>query len=244
MADLFSREQQILDNAAAHLEEIRQGAPVSGDQYARLVKEYGRLLRQMQRLTRISDQTACNLNASRLDLMDQMHYDCLTGIHNRRYLEERLRSVVERLHLVDDSLLSVLMVDVDYFKRYNDTYGHSMGDDCLRAIAQVLAESVKRSDDFVARYGGEEFVAVLPNTDRAGACSVAEKILSNVMACGIPHEKSEVAPCITVSVGVTTGRVAGVDGKEFIGRADQALYQSKEGGRNRYTYIPLEEGAE
>ena len=105
--------------------------------------------------------------------------DQLTGIYNRRYLDGNLQKII-RLYSRTGSCLSVLMIDIDYFKKYNDTYGHEAGDDCLRAVADTISQCVIREDDFVARYGGEEFVAVLPNTDVNGAQLVAERMLKKV----------------------------------------------------------------
>jgi diguanylate cyclase (GGDEF)-like protein len=134
------------------------------------------------------------------------------------------------------------MLDIDFFKKYNDTYGHSEGDICLKSIAKVLAASVMRPEDFAARYGGEEFVVVLPNTDENGARVMAEKILKDVRARGIPHIKNEAANCVTVSIGVTTALIdLTFDSDDYIKLAEEALCISKENGRNQYTYLAFEE---
>jgi diguanylate cyclase (GGDEF)-like protein len=134
--------------------------------------------------------------------------------------------------------MSVFMIDVDYFKKYNDTYGHEQGDVCLRSVARALAGSISRANDFVARYGGEEFVIVLSDTDEAGARAVAQKALENVQRLNMPHANSTVAPFVTVSIGITTGVVAyGQSQEEYLKRADEALYMSKQGGRNQYTFL-------
>jgi diguanylate cyclase (GGDEF)-like protein len=161
--------------------------------------------------------------------------DALTGIYNRRFLEENLERTIKALSR-SESKLSILMLDVDYFKKYNDTYGHNMGDTCLKAVADTLAKSVVRSDDFVARYGGEEFVVVLPNADEQGAKKVAERLLRNIRTLNIPHEKNDAASFVTVSIGGATNIVNHshtVD--HYFKRADEALYKSKQDGRNRYT---------
>ncbi|MDR1735527.1 MAG: GGDEF domain-containing protein [Oscillospiraceae bacterium] len=234
--DLFDKEQGIFDEATARVKEIEDGSPAQPGEYVFIVKEYGKLLKQLRRVTKMADRTAGNLNTSKLDLLDKVHYDALTGINNRRFLTESLRRNISSLSR-HDGLLSILMIDVDFFKKYNDTYGHGMGDDCLKSVAAALAKSLMRADDFVARYGGEEFVIVLPNTDKGGAIIIAERILQNVRALNIPHEKSDAAPFVTISVGVTTGEVKpGDTGDDFIKRADEALYDSKHTGRNRYTY--------
>ena len=171
------------------------------------------------------------------DLFTEANYDALTGIYNRRFMENNLQRVMEFLSR-SNGLLSVLMIDIDYFKKYNDTYGHEKGDFCLKAIAQILADSVPRAHDFVARYGGEEFVVVLPNTDKAGACVIAEKLHENVQMLNIPHVNSSIKGHVTISIGVTTCEVTYAQSwDEYLKRADEALYMSKQNGRNRYTYL-------
>jgi diguanylate cyclase (GGDEF)-like protein len=137
------------------------------------------------------------------------------------------------------------MLDIDFFKRYNDNYGHDMGDKCLKEVASVLSQCITRKDDFVARFGGEEFVVVLPNTDKTGACMIAERLLQRVYESGIPHEKNDAAEFVTVSIGVTTGIVKySQNGTDYVKCADSALYKSKRGGRNRYTFEAFGELAE
>lgn len=238
MADLFDREQRILDDSVLHINEMQNGAPYDVEKFEILVKEYARLLKQLRRFTKISDKTTIELNTSKLDLLYKVQYDALTGIHNRRFLDDNLTRIIKNMIQSGGGMLSVLMMDLDFFKKYNDTYGHSMGDDCLKIIAKTLNDSVTKADDFVARFGGEEFVAVLPNTDELGACTIAKEILENVTSCDILHERNEVANCVTISIGVTTGDVEQIqNSKEYIKRADEALYLSKQNGRNRYTFI-------
>jgi len=162
--------------------------------------------------------------------------DQLTGIYNRRYLDGSLKKIIKLLSRTGASL-SVLMIDIDYFKKYNDAYGHDAGDDCLRTVADALSQCVIREEDFVARYGGEEFTVVLPNTDENGAKMVAERMLEKVRECSILHEKSDVAGYITISIGGATNLVNHLQhGKDYIKLADEGLYESKENGRNRYTF--------
>ncbi len=171
--------------------------------------------------------------------VDQIYYDPLTGIYNRRFLDKNLNRIIASLSR-SDSVLSLLMVDIDYFKKYNDTYGHSEGDNCLKIVAETLRDSITRTEDFVARYGGEEFVVVLPNTGEIGANMVANRILGNIRKCGIPHERSSAASCVTVSVGVTTGKVEHThSADDYVRRADEMLYQAKRDGRNRYVFARL-----
>lgn len=132
------------------------------------------------------------------------------------------------------------MLDIDHFKKYNDSFGHDQGDVCLTSVAAALSGSITRAGDFAARYGGEEFIAVLPNTDESGARLIAEKLLESVRILDIPHPANTAAPCVTVSIGVTTGNVNHTQSwEEYVKRADDALYMSKRNGRNRYTFLPF-----
>jgi diguanylate cyclase (GGDEF)-like protein len=166
--------------------------------------------------------------------------DQLTGIYNRRYFDSSLKKIIKSHSRIGGSSLSVLMIDIDYFKKYNDTYGHVAGDDCLKEVASALSQCVMRDEDFVARYGGEEFAAVLPNTDKDGAKLVAEKMLEKARELNIPHETSGIEDYVTISIGGTTGIVNYLQhGSDYIKHADEALYESKENGRNRYTFLHL-----
>jgi diguanylate cyclase (GGDEF)-like protein len=163
--------------------------------------------------------------------------DPLTTVYNRRYFDGQLKKLLNSLSRSGGEL-SLLLIDVDHFKKYNDYYGHDAGDSCLKMIAAILAQCVKREDDFVARYGGEEFAVVLPHTDQAGAKSIAENLLENLQKCNIPHEASDTANHVTVSIGGATGSVhQSHHAKAYIKCADKALYESKKMGRNRYTFI-------
>jgi len=163
--------------------------------------------------------------------------DSLTGIYNRRFFDGNMKKLIKYLSRTEDSKLSLLMIDIDFFKKYNDKYGHDMGDSCLNQVAAVLSKNVTREEDFVARYGGEEFVVVLPNTDEKGALLIAERLLRVVRECNIPHEDSSVAPFVTVSIGGTTGIVKfSHNESDYVKYADSALYKSKQNGRNQYTF--------
>jgi len=167
--------------------------------------------------------------------------DQLTGVYNRRYLDGHLKKIIRHLSR-NTANISLLMMDIDYFKKYNDTYGHDAGDNCLRAAASALSQCITREDDFIARYGGEEFVIVLPNTGMNGAKVVAEKILEKMRECNIPHKASDAANYVTVSIGVTSAIVKHFhNGSDYIKCADKALYESKKNGRNRYTFNDFED---
>ena len=172
------------------------------------------------------------------DLFIKGYYDGLTGIYNRRYMELTLHQIMTVLSSTE-AWLSVMIVDVDFFKKYNDVYGHKKGDDCLREIAQVLNKNIVRKGDFVARYGGEEFAIVLPGADAKGANIIANKMLKAIRALKIPHEKT-INGIVTVSIGITSGRQTNIKSwNEYIEKADEALYMSKNNGRDRSTFITL-----
>jgi diguanylate cyclase (GGDEF)-like protein len=168
------------------------------------------------------------------DLLRQWVYvDGLTGAFNRRFFDERLRSEWGRAARFGTAL-SVILLDVDYFKRYNDRYGHQEGDDCLRRIAATLTAGLKRPGDFLARYGGEEFVCLLPDTGLEGALQLAEQLGRLVFEQGIAHADSSVAPVVTASLGVCAMREADVVCTESLLReADLRLYRAKSEGRHR-----------
>jgi diguanylate cyclase (GGDEF)-like protein len=186
------------------------------------------------------DESKRILQAHQEILIDKV-YECpLTGIHNRRFFDEKADEVLKSLVLTNGRL-GLLMLDIDHFKNYNDNYGHQKGDECLKTVAQILSKSIVLADDFVARYGGEEFVIVLPSTDSEGACLVAEKIIRNINKANIPHEYSSVAGHITLSIGVANGVVdSSLKTDDFVKVADDMLYSSKEAGRNRYTFKEIE----
>lgn len=159
--------------------------------------------------------------------------DELTRLANRRTFNEQLEREWYRA-LRSQTPLAIILCDVDYFKLYNDTYGHPQGDECLRQVAKVLKQSVVRSNDLVARYGGEEFVILLPNTDANGALQIAENIRSNIKAIQLSHHQSQVSDCITLSLGVSQ-LIPSIDiaPAALIKQADLGLYEAKQQGRDR-----------
>jgi diguanylate cyclase (GGDEF)-like protein/PAS domain S-box-containing protein len=159
--------------------------------------------------------------------------DQLTQIANRRCFDHNLDCTWQHL-LAKQGCLSLLLCDIDYFKQYNDTYGHAAGDDCLRFVAQAFKQTVKRSTDLAARYGGEEFVVILPNTDSDGAFQVAQEIHQAMQQLNIPHAASAVKPHVTLSIGIATLiPTSDMVPLDLIEAADQALYQAKAQGRDR-----------
>ncbi|WP_438862552.1 diguanylate cyclase domain-containing protein [Neptunicella sp.] len=160
--------------------------------------------------------------------------DSLTGIANRRALDQRLSNSLQSA-LRHQWPLSVLLLDVDYFKAYNDNYGHAKGDKCLKEIAYVLSSNKRRNEDFVARYGGEEFIYLLPQSDEQGAIHIAELILTAIIEQKIPHLFSEAAPYVTVSIGIATfSPEQPISAEQLLKNADLALYQAKSQGRNQF----------
>lgn len=167
-------------------------------------------------------------------LTELSYHDALTGIANRRALVERLQAECQAARR-SGMPLSLLMIDVDYFKPYNDHYGHLSGDAVLVQLARVIAEALPRQTDLVARFGGEELVALLPYTDARGANVVAEQILQLVRDQHIRHDFSSVAPTLTVSIGIASGEV---QPDVLLDHADRALYAAKHAGRNCCRHYP------
>lgn len=166
----------------------------------------------------------------KLELMT--NEDGLTKISNRRHFDTMLAYERSR-HIRSGATLSLIMLDIDFFKSFNDTYGHVKGDECLQIVAQTVAQCLKRPTDLAARYGGEEFVCLLPDTDVLGALSLAESIRRAVLQCGIPHAGSPVASVVTVSIGVVSCLCGeSTTPEQVVQRADEQLYLAKHEGRN------------
>lgn len=175
-----------------------------------------------------------DLEASNLELQRISFQDALTGIFNRRHFDAYLDQEWARA-VRDGSKISLIFADIDYFKTYNDHYGHPAGDECLKNVARVFREVLQRPGDLAARYGGEEFVVVAPKTDADGAEVIAESMRSRVDRLGIAHAVSKVTGHVTVSLGIATVRPSPkIRPLELISLADRALYQAKQLGRNRY----------
>jgi diguanylate cyclase (GGDEF)-like protein len=174
------------------------------------------------------------LKDSNVELHHLSSIDGLTGIANRRAFDQFAEKGWQQSRM-SGKPMAVIICDIDHFKAYNDTYGHLQGDECLRRIAQKMAEVIKRKEDLVARYGGEEFVIVLPNTDLEGARAVAEDLRLAVTSLQLRHESSLTASYVTISIGVAANQDQ--DGYssvlELIQASDQALYQAKTSGRNQ-----------
>lgn len=190
--------------------------------------------REMKKLQEQLTESHRKLEESNATLLRLSTMDGLTGIANRRHFDETL-SLEWKAGLRGVTTLSVIMLDIDFFKKYNDGYGHQGGDDCLKEVAKTLRDSLRRPGDFIARYGGEEFVAILPGTDAKGAAMIAEQMRADIAAKNIPHAYSNVTDHVSISLGVATMRPDRSDSPaDLIAKADGALYKAKEQGRNRY----------
>jgi diguanylate cyclase (GGDEF)-like protein len=179
------------------------------------------LIAQQRLLSETNDQL------TRLSTTDE-----LTGIANRRRFDEALATEWQRGARQKDRL-SLLMIDIDHFKLYNDHYGHLAGDECLRRVSHLLNEGVRRAGELVARYGGEEFVVLLPNTDIDLAKAIAKRCMDQVRAAAIPHGRSPTATHLTLSIGVAC-TVPDMERQPdaLVREADAALYRAKDVGRN------------
>ncbi|MDR0226806.1 MAG: diguanylate cyclase [Burkholderiaceae bacterium] len=164
------------------------------------------------------------------------HSDALTGVANRRFFGAQLTREFLRLQRLGQPL-SLVMIDVDHFKEYNDHYGHLVGDDCLVQLSQTLLEVLHRPGDLLARYGGEEFICMLPHTDLEGAVLVAHSASEAVRVLGLPHAASPLGETLTLSLGVASIVPSpATSAQQLLADADRRLYQAKHGGRNRVVW--------
>ncbi|MFA3547430.1 GGDEF domain-containing protein [Acinetobacter baumannii] len=190
----------------------------------------------------------CMIELNRIELMQQAQQlsllsqqDALTGLANRRYLDETLDNEWRRA-LRHETPLTIMMVDIDFFKPYNDSLGHLKDDQCLKDIATAISSIAARSGDLVARYGGEEFLLLFPMTNAQQAKIQAERLMNAIKKIAIVHPCSSVSPYVTISVGVATTIPRLNDSiSAFVSRADHALYQAKTNGRNQYQIALNEE---
>jgi diguanylate cyclase (GGDEF)-like protein len=216
---LESQVNELQDNLHAHLERQRC------DELA-LAASRDRLAEQVQART-------AELQAANQSLEALSRHDPLTGLANRRHFDE-LKEVEFRRAIRHKTPLAVLMCDVDFFKLYNDTYGHMLGDECLKQVAEVLRGVFGRSGELTARLGGEEFVVMLPNVDLAQASAAAERLREFLAEREMPHSASSVSPYVTLSIGVAELDPDTMDHFDLLlQRADQALYRAKRQGRDR-----------
>lgn len=217
---------------------IEKGIAAGGDDYLhKPVSEIvlGAKIRAMQRIVLMRASLVAitrKLDAANQELIRISSSDGLTGVANRRYFDEALSIEWRRARRHSNSI-ALLMCDVDYFKLYNDTYGHQAGDECLRKIAAALSRHTERPSDTVARYGGEEFAVILPETSIGGALMVAEKIRHAIQELNITHASSPTGK-VALSIGIASA-APGFDNPpdDLIMAADKALYRAKREGRDR-----------
>lgn len=230
-------------------ESLSRGIAAGGDDYLNKPVSELVLMSKMSALRRINRirQTLLErteqlsvanqrLNDANEKLATMAAIDGLTGIANRRRFDEVLSREWAR-SMREKTSLSLLIADVDFFKLYNDSYGHQAGDVCLKSVAQAIAHAVMRPGDVAARYGGEEFAVVLANTPLEGARLVAQRALENIQALHMDHKASKVSPYVTASFGVATLNPSpGGESGKLLGLADRALYEAKERGRARIVW--------
>jgi diguanylate cyclase (GGDEF)-like protein len=204
-----------------------------------IAKRLNNTLRQVWQLTFEKEDLVIEVSKAH-DLQAKLaNTDGLTGISNRRRFDEVLEKEYGRLSR-SDTPLSMLLLDVDHFKAFNDTYGHVAGDECLKRIAKLVENRLNRSSDLAARYGGEEFAGILPDTDSTGAIQLAELIRSEVESLQIPHKTSSTTDHVTVSLGVVTLTSPGCrTSTDMVASADKCLYRAKSDGRNRVASVDL-----
>lgn len=215
---------------------LTQGIRAGGDDFLCKPVTEVVLLAKAQAMLRIAtrQQEICDVHRQ---LKEIASLDSLTGIPNRRHFEDTLTVEWKRC-LRNDTPLSIVISDVDYFKQFNDIYGHQAGDVCLKAVACSLSESLFRVEDTVARYGGEEFVAILPGTDASGAYAVAERMRQSARDLGIPHERG-IDGRVSCSFGVASTRpTTDKMPQQLLKTADLGLYAAKNAGRNRVALTP------
>jgi len=223
---LIKGTKRVIDGQFYHcLEGFRD------DEFGVFAKHFNVMIAHLDEtmISRDSLQEAVNERTKELQKLSEM--DALTKIHNRRFYNHQITSDIataKRMH----QYLSLLMIDVDNFKGYNDAYGHDMGDVVLSNVANVIADALPRETDSVSRFGGEEFVVLLPSTDKEGAFVIAERIRSYIKALAIPHSVTELG-ILSVSIGMSSMASDVLNEIDLLKRADLALYQAKDNGRNQ-----------
>jgi diguanylate cyclase (GGDEF)-like protein len=237
---LFDRCIQLIETAEPFQQEIfYQNQWVNGWYNLNLIKHQNGFLVTILDITERKEWEA-NLNQTNQNLYQQATLDSLTQVYNRRIFDLSLEQEWQRLRR-EQQPLSLILVDIDYFKGYNDCYGHLAGDRCLNQVAQTIKQVIKRPADVVARYGGEEFAVILPNTNLQGAEVVAWQIQQMIQSLKISHTRSEISEWVSVSLGVSCQIPNTFETAESLIRtADQALYCAKDQGRNRVISLEME----
>jgi diguanylate cyclase (GGDEF)-like protein/PAS domain S-box-containing protein len=195
------------------------------------IRERDQYAKELQALRNLHEKELKEIEKMKEEAVLLSYIDDLTGIYNHRFFIQQLALEIERQKRYSTPL-SLLMIDIDYFKHYNDTNGHLAGDQALRAIAVLIQHGVRHAD-IIARYGGEEFSAILINTDKEGAKKIAERVRKNVAETRFPNEHLQPNGDLTVSIGVGTFSSSVATLTDLIREADKALYRAKRAGRNR-----------
>ena len=230
-AEAFEREREAHDNG------IQALLKMISKLYSALSVQNAQLAAANQHLEERVALRTQELEAANERLRTLSRTDALLGIANRAHFNEWLEQACALARRARRPV-GLVMIDVDHFKRYNDRYGHQQGDSCLQAVAQAVSRCVRRSTDLVARYGGEELAVVLPDTEEAGVVAMAQSMVREVRALGLPHADSLVEPWVTISAGVCSQvphqEAGGASASaSLVARADAALYEAKHQGRNR-----------
>jgi diguanylate cyclase (GGDEF)-like protein len=224
--------QDISERQAA-LRERKQAQKLLAEYYQTLQQEVEARTRDLELEIAEHKFTEAALQAANLELQKLAIIDSLTQVANRRWFDEYLAQEWRRMTR-EKQPLSLILCDIDFFKHYNDTYGHQAGDECLIRVAKAIAAAVKRPGDLVARYGGEEFAVILPNTPPQGGARVAEEIQAIVKQMQLPHPDSQVSQYITLSLGIAgTIPTLDINANILVTAADRALYRAKKEGRDR-----------
>ncbi len=217
-------------------EREEQGAAISAGNFERRYSQKERQSRKtLKILTNLISATSRELEASNRMLADMASLDSMTGLLNRRAFDEKIKYEIKR-HVRSREPLSFILLDVDFFKQYNDLYGHVAGDECLETIGAILGSTLLRATDMAFRYGGEEMCCLMPSTDFDGARQLAERLRRNVEDAAISHDHSSISRYLTVSIGFMTYHFQSNEAphhETVIKACDDMLYQAKEGGRNR-----------
>lgn len=220
----------VLSEGSKREKPVQWGAPIPQHSEEEL-----RSIKMLKILTNLISATSRELEESNRALYEMAVLDSMTGLLNRRSFDVMMKSELKR-HVRSLQPMSLLLIDIDYFKQYNDHYGHVAGDDCLEKVGAVVRETLLRASDMAFRYGGEEMCCLLPATDFAAASHLADRLQQNVREAGIDHEQSSISSLLTVSIGFMTYHFAGKsqpDEDTIIKACDKMLYAAKQGGRNK-----------
>lgn len=226
-------------SACFSADDIAAGIKAGGDDYLAKPVEQKILAAKMQAMQRISEMrrkllaVSEELERANEELKHLVDVDGLTGLSNRRYINRFLKHEIARCARSRQTM-TIIMCDIDYFKNYNDCYGHLQGDDCLKSVAEALRTFTRRATDLAGRYGGEEFLVILVGLESKDVLEKAEQLRKNITDLNIPHEGSKVAHCVTLSIGVfATVPETYMTPEDLLKQADTALYAAKAAGRNQ-----------